>query len=283
MKNILIISFLLLVGGYGFGQEAKSSINNISTDSLRISIYDILKNPVIRVNNEEFKEIISYSFGLTINGVYHNWNKLKSDTLSQNITSKLDEVNDSMPLYNQLFIEKLKYLTTSGEIKTAKNLYLWLAKESDCDGVFDIETESYKRSTKNKFYYCDNIIYKVINYRRDGSLYGTLDYQYGLDTITIKKLYREDGSIAILERKTNGLDDGEYFIYYPDGTKKLEAINNMGIRISEKIYDVNGNLTSESQCDNDGKNCTLKQFDSNGKMINEQPFKYKGTKYKNEK
>jgi antitoxin component YwqK of YwqJK toxin-antitoxin module len=98
----------------------------------------------------------------------------------------------------------------------------------------------------------------------------------------ITKLYRRDGSKAIYERQVNGKDDGDYFIYYPDGSVKLKAENVNGIRVQEKVYVPDGKILSKSKCSNTGENCIVKFFDSKGNIKKEKSFKYKGIKYKTE-
>lgn len=265
-----------------FGQTAKICIAQFSQDSLRVSINDLIKNPTISICGFQDYKVISYRLTLNINGVISEWSNLQNDRLDEEKIQKLSEVKNDMPKYNQLFIEQVKYRKPDNSIETAKGLYLWLAKETDCKGTFAIEDEKYKNKWQIRFeyFFCNDTCFKVNNYKKDGTFIGSKEYTYTQDTIVVTKLYRKDGSKIIYERQVNGKDDGDYFIYYPDGSIKLEAKNVNGIRVHEKIYNKNKKLISESKCNDNGTDCTVKTYDKNGKVKKEKRFKYKGTKYK---
>lgn len=275
-----IIFFIFSI--HSFGQNAKVGIANYFQDSLRVSIFDIVNNPTIKILGTTNAKIISYDLTLNINGVIYEWKKLKNDTLDNKKIHQLLEVKNDKPKNNQLFIERVKYIDSLGKEQNAKGLYLWLAKKTNCKGVYDIEVERYKNKWQIRFEYfwCNDTCMKVINYRKDGTINGSKEYIYTSDTIVVTNLYRKDGSKMIYERQVNGKDDGDYFIYYPDGSVKLEAKNINGIRVHEKIYNKNKILVSEIQCKNNGTNCILKKFDENGKVKKEKNLKPKGLKYK---
>lgn len=265
-----------------FGQTAKVCIAQFGQDSLRVSINEIIKDPVIRICGLQNIKIISYRLTLNINGILYEWDNLQKDSLSKKNIQKLSEVQNDLPTANQLFIEQVKYLKPDNSIEMAKGLYLWLAKETDCKGTYAIEVDKYKNKWQIRFeyFFCNDTCFKVNNYEKDGTFIGSKEYTYTPDTIVVTKLYRRDGSKAIYEREVNGKDEGYYFIYYPDGSIKLEAKNINGIRVLEKIYNKNKRLVSESKCNNTGTNCIWTTYDENGKVKKEKPFKYKGTKYK---
>ena len=279
---IIILSFLTaFLPAFLFGQTAKVCIAQFSQDSLRISVNDIIKNPVIKICGLQDSKVISYRLTLNINGVIYE-QTFTEDTLRKEQIKKLLEVRNDMPKYNQLFIEQVKYRKLDNSVETANGLYLWLAKESDCNGTYDIEEVKYKGKWQIQFEYfwCNDTCIKINNYRKDGTFVGSKEYLYTPDTIVVTKLYRKDGSKVIYERQVNGKDDGDYFIYYPDGSIKLEAKNVNGIRIHEKVYDKYKRVVSESNCNETGTECTVKYYDENGKVKKVKPFKYKGTKYK---
>lgn len=279
---IIILSFLMsFLPTILCGQTAKVCIAHFTQDSLRVSVNDIIKNPVIKICGLQESKIISYLLTLNINGEIYEQTFTK-DSLGKEQIQKLLEVRNDMPKFNQLFIEQVKYLKPDNSIETANGLYLWLAKESDCNGTYDIEEVMYRRKSQTKFEYfwCNDTCIKINNYRKDGTFVGSKEYSYTPDTIVITKLYRKDGSKLTYERQVNGKDDGDYYIYYPDGSVKLEAKNINGIRIHEKIYDKNKRLISERNCNSSGTDCTVKTYDKNGKIKKERPFKYKGIKYK---
>lgn len=265
-----------------YGQTAKVCIAQFGQDSLRVSINDLIKNPAISICGFQDYKVISYRLTLNINGVISEWSNLQNDRLDEEKILKLAEVKNDMPKYNQLFIEQVRYRKPDNTIETAKGLYLWLAKETDCKGTYAIEEEKYKNKWQIRFeyFFCNDTCFKVNNYKKDGTFIGSKEYTYTKDTIVVTKLYRKDGSKIIYERQVNGKDDGDYFIYYPDGSIKLEAKNINGIRVHEKIYNKSKRLISESNCNNDGTNCIWTTYDENGKIKKTKPFKNRGTKYK---
>ena len=144
-----------------------------------------------------------------------------------------------------------------------------------------MERENYKNGQiRYLFFYCNDACFKAISYKSDGTLYGIRNFAYNKDTVVVTNFYRKDGSKIIYERQVNNKDDGNYFIYYPDGSIKLEAKNVNGIRVYEKTYDEFGMVTSESKCNTTGENCTATFYDKNGNIKKKNTFKYKGTKFK---
>lgn len=264
-----------------FGQTAKVCIAQFSQDSLKVSINELIKNPVIKITGLQDNKVISYRLTLNINGVI-NEQTLNGDTLRKEQIQKLLEVRDDLPKNNQLFIEQVKYRKSDNSVETAKGLYLWLAKETDCKGAYDIEEVKYKGKWQIQFEYfwCYDTCIKINNYKKDGTFVGSKEYSYTPDTVVVTKLYRKDGSKVIYERQVNGKDDGDYFIYYPDGSIKLEAKNVNGIRIHEKVFNKYKKIVSETNCNETGTECTVKYYGENGKVKKIKPFKYKGTKNK---
>lgn len=150
-----------------------------------------------------------------------------------------------------------------------------------CNGIFRTEKETYRNGqTRFEYSYCNDTCVRVDNYRKDGVLIGTKKYSYTPDTVSIMNVYREDGSKVIYERQINGRDDGEYYIYYPDGSVQLEAMSKNGIRLSERIYNEKGVLTIETLCDEQGMNCISKAFDEKGNVIKEKKIKASKVVYK---
>ena len=143
-----------------------------------------------------------------------------------------------------------------------------------------ITKENYKNG-KLRFesFYVKDILTKMHNYEKNGTLIGTKEYSYTPHTVIVLNLYRDDGSKIIYERQVNGKDDGDYFIYYKDGSLKLEAKNIKGIRVHEKLYSKSGQLEKESTCNPDGTNCTLKIYNKDGQVKKEGPIKH-AIKYK---
>lgn len=276
------LTLFLLIAFCSFGQDRNVVISNFHRDSLRVSVKDIIHDPVIKVFGDTRAEIISYDLILNINGVVSKWRKYKSDSIDSKKLQRLLEVQNDKPKYNQLFIDQVKYIDSLGQEQDAKSLYLWLAKETDCNGIYDIEEENYKNKEQiqYEYFWCDDVCIRINNYRKDGTLIGSKEYSYTPDTVVVTRVYRKDGSKIIYERQVNGKDDGEYFIYYPDGSIKLEAKNMNGVRVLEKIYDKNQRLILERHCNNNGSDCTLKKFNAKGHLKKEKNFKYHGVKYK---
>jgi antitoxin component YwqK of YwqJK toxin-antitoxin module len=264
-----------------FGQAAKVCIADFSQDSLRVSVNDIVKNPVIKICGLQDVKVVSYRLTLNINGIIYE-QTIEGDALIKKHIQKLLEVRDDLPRKNQLFIEQVKYLKSDSSIETAKGLYLWITKETDCNRLYDIEEIKCKRKSQIRFEYfwCNDTCIKTNNYRKDGTLMGSKEYSYTPDTIVVTVLYRKDGSIIAQERQVNGKDDGDYFIFHPNGFIKLEAKNANGIRIREKVFDKYGKMISESNCNEKESNCTVKHYDKNGKVKKVKSFNYKGTKNK---
>ena len=189
-----------------------------------------------------------------------------------------------MPKYNQLVIENIQYRKPDNSIDTAVGIYLWLAIETTCQGTYAIEEEKYKNKWQTRFEYftCNDTLDKIKYYSKKGTYIGWTKFTYTPDTVTETKIYRKDGSLLTYDRAKNGKDDGQYFIYYPDGSIKLEAESIQGMRVHEKIYDKNKTLRRESRCDPSGSGCTVKIFDKKGQLKKEKPFQYKGITSKRE-
>ena len=281
-------TFLFLIVSLNiFGQiksiRPKVCIANFGKDSMRVSVKEILKDPVLRICNskEDFK-IIKYNLITVINGViYEGWNE-KNDTLYNDIIQKMPEVIDSMWEYNQLLIRNVLYQRKDNSIDTAEGLYLWLSNGGGRNGYYDIDKEYYKNGRIHfKYWYCNDTCIKVEYYGKNGGLRGIeRDNYIGKDSIRTTTVYRKDGSEILYVRELNGQDDGDYNIYYRNGLPRLESTNIRGIRILERLYDKKGRLTQESTCDTLGNNGYLKYYDKNGNVKKEGTCKYVGLKNK---
>ncbi|MCF8295925.1 MAG: hypothetical protein K9J13_00150 [Saprospiraceae bacterium] len=282
MKTHYIIIWAFFLPTFLFGQTAKVSISNILQDSLRVSVYDIIKDPIIRISGSQENRIISYRLTLNINGVVHILN-MKSDSLEDEKIQLLKEVRNDKPRCNTLNIEQVKYRNPDNTIENAKGLYLWLAKESDCNNKYYIKEKRYKNKWQIQFeyFYCNDTCFKVNHYSKSGILIETKEYFYTPDKIVITHSYRK-GILYYThyEMKLNEKDDGVYYIYYPSGSIRFESKNVNGVRVLEKMYNEDGKLVVETNCDITGSKCTVKSFDINGNINKEKRFKYKRIKYK---
>ncbi len=283
MKRRQIILLFILFPTILLGQSAQVCISHFDKDSSRVEAGEIVEDPVIRICGVKNAKIISYALTLNINGVLYSWTELHKDSLSKENILKLYEIRNSLPKYNQLFIEYVKYLDTDKIIKTAKPLYLWLAIGTDCKGTYNIKTEKYKndwRQIKSERFYCNDTCIKIKNYGMDGKLSSIKEYYFNPDKLVITNLYHKTKRSTSLEIELNDKNDGTYYIYYPNGTLKLVATNFNGVRLNEKLYDKNKHLELEIKCDSAGKNCELTNFDADGQIKKIKQFKYKGTKHK---
>ena len=127
MKRIFFLVFLL-ISFCSFGQIRKVGISNFYQDSLRVLVHDIIQNPVINLFESNDEKIISYDLTFNINGIIYEWRRLENDTLDNKKIEQLLAVKNNMPKYNQLFIEKVKYVDSLGLEQEARGLYLWLGK-----------------------------------------------------------------------------------------------------------------------------------------------------------
>jgi len=269
-----------------FGQakpiRPKVSVANFGEDSMRVFVNKIQADPILRIcNSKENLKIISYQVVLNINGIIYAWWQFNNDTLEKEKIQKMIEVHDSLQEYNQLIIKNVLYQKPDKSIDTANELYIWLSNGTGCNGYYDIEKEYYRNGRmKFEYYYCNDTISKIKNYRKNGSLICIKDYYVSKDTIIITNFYRKDGSKIIHERLVNGQEDGDYYIYYRDGSYRLESENVKGIRIHERLFDKKGQLTQESTYDPSGNNGDLKYYDKSGKVKKEESTKFGGLKEK---
>jgi|ERR1035437_5675586 hypothetical protein len=132
IKTILV---LLTLSVSLYGQEAvttskeipKICISQFCEDSLRVSIKDIIADPVLRIFDSPYgNKLKGFRLRLNINGVIYTYEIPDKNKLSQEQIQLLKTVRNDEPKYNQLFIGDVIYIDDENKPCIAKGLYLWL-------------------------------------------------------------------------------------------------------------------------------------------------------------
>lgn len=154
---------------------------------------------------------------------------------------------------------------------------LW-SEETFKDGkLHGITKEWYKNGTLQlEALYNDGLVERETWYSKKGKGFTVDEFQYeNGDTILHHQSFRADSSVIIDERRVNGLLEGDYSIYFPDGSTELEARHVKGVRVYEKRFYKDGSLRTVGTCDEDKTNCMMKVYGADGKVKKEVPTKYK--------
>lgn len=180
MSRIFSIIILALIHSNSFGQKSQICIAKYSEDSLRVSVHDLIKDPIIGICGIGDHLILSYALSLNINGVLYQWKNLTNPKLDKEKIELLREVQDDMPKYNALIIENVHYTVDTDTIVQNPGFFLWLAQHSNCNGKYDIKKERFENEWQIKFEYfvCEGMVFLTKEYDEKGNLIKTRTDKY---------------------------------------------------------------------------------------------------------
>ena len=281
--NAVRLLFLFFILTETIYCQVKIGLAKNTIHKYRLSVDKVIEDPVIRLYNSDVNvllntEIISYTLVLKTNREEYVWENQKSDTLSENVLSKLRLIDDLNPDQNFIKIKNLKLRTSNELSENPADLQVFLGKDVNCDCRIKVELEKFKRSknTRFKLVYCDDNLLSIKEYRKNGSVMGIKTNFNDENARSFIQSFRKNGSKLLEYWQTSDLDDGDYYIFYPNGVVKLQANNKLGKRINEKIFDQNGLIVSETIFEEESNNCKKNYYDVNGSIIKSINFDYKG-------